>query len=138
LKSRCNNLRWAWGGALVLMGLTGSDLVWGGLSTPSTAAMSQARESYQDSTLQEKQRPPGDQKLPAASGSSGAERATSELRCWQYGRLIFEEKNWRPSRNGPGMPGPVLRSSDPQFDTLRLSSFGNDTFCYMKTREGGD
>jgi len=103
--------------------------------------MAQMRESYpQDSTLAEKQRPTtGDQELATVPADNGLDRGVSSvLRCWQNGRLIFEEKNWRPSRAGAGLPGSILKSSEARFDTLRLSSFGNETFCYLKSREGGD
>jgi hypothetical protein len=102
--------------------------------------MNRARESYPDETLSEKQRPTtGDQELATTSVSNGSDRGVSSvLRCWQDGRLIFEETNWRPGRAGAGLPGSILKSSDAQFDTLRLSAFGNETFCYLKSKEGGD
>lgn len=125
--------RWAWASAAVVVMSYGGTVSAG--VAPSEMALSQARESYQHDTLREKQRPTtGDQELAT---TNGVDRGTnSVLRCWQHGRLIFEEKNWRPSRASAGLSGPILRSSDARFDSLQLSEFGNETFCYLKSREG--
>lgn len=140
MKSKFNNrwAQWGWAGALAAGVICGGPSLAG--VAPVEREMNRAHESYPDDTLSEKQRPTtGDRELATLSADNGLDRgASSVLRCWQNGRLIFEEKDWRPSRAGAGLPGPILKSSEAQFDTLRLSGFGNETFCYLKSKEGSD
>ena len=83
----------------------------------------------------EQQRPAGDRELPASRDKSPRYDARPVVKCWQEGRLIFEEHDWH---GGTGiLPGPVLRSTAGDFGTLHLSDFG-ETFCIIKNDPRGD
>ena len=77
----------------------------------------------------ERQRPPGDRELTTSRANSVRNRSASVLQCWQKGRLIFEDRNWRSA--GMGMPGPVLYSSSGPFARMKLMRFG-EAFCTLK------
>jgi hypothetical protein len=91
-----------------------------------------------EEVVEERQRPKGDRgELPVGGGVEGGPGVHSILKCWQKGRLLFEEKNWRPTAKAmAALPGPVLHSTDGRFDSLHLGDFG-ETFCFLKTRNGG-
>jgi hypothetical protein len=72
----------------------------------------------------------------AQSGSphelaTSLERSQSDsiMQCWQYGRLIMDERNWE-ARNLDSS-GPQLYSSAGRHAKMRLMQFG-DTFCALK------
>lgn len=56
----------------------------------------------------------------------------SELKCWQNGRLLFEEHNWEPVRTSGTYVLMKSAARDGKFGNLLLYSFGNETFCYLK------
>lgn len=57
---------------------------------------------------------------------------TSELKCWQGGRLIIDELNWVP--DGVKLPGIMLRSQGGNFDVMWLTNFGDETFCFLRAK----
>jgi len=77
-----------------------------------------------------RQRPHGDREFPTSREASERNQADSVIKCWQYGRLILDEDNWKTA--DPGVPGPVLRADSGRFSRLKLMQFGDNTFCTLK------
>lgn len=77
----------------------------------------------------EPQRAPGDTELPTSLDKSKRNQSDSVIRCWQEGRLIFDERNWNAAEEAAA--GPVLYSTGGSHSNLRLMQFG-DTFCTLK------
>lgn len=77
----------------------------------------------------ERQRPVGEKELPRPHTSVSPGAAESAVKCWQNGRLIFEERNWRAS-TGP-LPGTAMVSGSNGGGRLQLMPFG-ETFCFYK------
>ncbi len=71
----------------------------------------------------------GVHELPTSLERSERNRPESILQCWQYGRLIIDERNWE-ARNLDSS-GPLLYSSGGRHDRMRLMQFG-DTFCALR------
>ena len=105
------------------------------LSHPSSAGVSQfgsasANNHKKVEPAEERQRPPGDRELPATQNGAKHYEASSVIKCWQYGRLIVDERDWKPSReNIPGST--IFHSQNGRYSKLRLLHFG-DAFCLMK------
>lgn len=114
------------GALALLLALSGwSATAPGGVSTTSHA----------DSTLEkvepaeELQRPPGNDELPTSQNKSMRNKANSVIKCWQYGRLILNENDWKLA--GPVAHGGQLYSSSGRYSRLQLMPFG-ETFCTLK------
>jgi len=78
---------------------------------------------------EERQRPAGDREFPTSREASQRNRADSTLKCWQYGRLIVDEPDWRGADSAT--PGPVLHAEQGPYARMKLMRFG-DTFCTLK------
>lgn len=89
------------------------------------ACINYASAGVEPSESGEKQRPSQKPKYPDVS----------ELKCWQNGKLIFDERNWYSDR--AAFPGVQLKSQGSEFDTMWLSNFGAETFCYLKAKTEG-
>lgn len=123
MKSLSNNTI----GAMALLLALGS---WSATAPSGVSAITGSSASVAKATpTEELQRPPGDDELPTAQNHSRRDQASSEIKCWQYGRLIFNEHDWKMA--GPGAPGGQLYSSSGSYTRLQLMPFG-ETFCMLK------
>lgn len=86
-----------------------------------------------DHTPEERQRPATDREMPTSQNNSTRNQARSVLKCWQYGKLIVEERDWMPGKRS-NLPGPVLHARGGRFDSLQLGDFG-ETFCFLKSNQ---
>ena len=116
-----------------LSGAVTALLVLGFSSTATTAGVS-TMDSMAGMPAQvqpggELQRAAGNAELPTSQDRSQRNQSDSIMQCWQYGRLIMDERDW--DARGNEMPGPVLYSGSGQHAKLRLMQFG-DTFCALK------
>lgn len=75
------------------------------------------------------QRPANDRELTTSREASGRNRSGSLMQCWQKGRLIMDERNWRSA--GMGLPGPVLYSNSGPYARMKLMRFG-EAFCTLR------
>jgi len=116
LKSRFNDLA---GGVLLLSALT--------LPAAAVAGFALASAKADPPPSDERQRPGNQEKLPQMA-TKPENRDRSVVKCWQYGRLIVDERNWSPGYSN--QTGVTFRS-DGHFRDLRLMQFG-DTFCIFK------
>ena len=98
----------------------------GGVSAP--AASGAVSDTTEPSS--QRQRPPGDREFPTSRESSERNRSDSVIKCWQFGRLILDEDNWKTT--DPGIAGPVLHADSGRFSKLKLMQFGDHTFCTLK------
>jgi hypothetical protein len=98
----------------------------GGVSSV-TADAGPAYEPVQPA--EERQRPAGDRELPTSREASQRNQTDAVLKCWQYGRLILDEPDWKAA--DPGLPGPVLQADNGPYARMKLMPFG-DTFCTLK------
>jgi hypothetical protein len=78
---------------------------------------------------EERARSGGVHELPTSLERSERNRSESIMQCWQYGRLIIDERDWE-ARNLDSS-GPLLYSSDGRHARMRLMQFG-DTFCALR------
>jgi len=78
---------------------------------------------------EERQRPPGDREFPTSREASQRNRAESVLKCWQYGRLILDEPDWRAADSASA--GAVLHAAEGPYGRMKLMQFGH-TFCTLK------
>ena len=101
----------------------------GAWSPWTTAGVSAPAVEGEHRSADEAHRPPSDRELTTSREDSGRNRSDSVIQCWQKGRLILDERNWRSA--GTGVPGPVLHSSDGRFARLKLMQFG-ETFCTLR------
>ena len=60
------------------------------------------------------------------------ELASSQLRCWQYGKLIFEETGWIIDQSRSDRERMVLVKATNRSETLFLSGANNSTCLYRK------
>ena len=67
--------------------------------------------------------------MPTSSAKSTRNKSDSEIKCWQEGRLVLDERDWQ--MQGAAVSGTDLRSASGQFAKLKLMQFG-DTFCMLK------
>ena len=79
----------------------------------------------------DRQRPAGDRELAAVEVRGRDGRARAVMKCWQEGRLIFEELDWESAGAKDLGAGPVLRSHAGDYGRMQLMAFG-ETFCYLK------
>jgi len=77
----------------------------------------------------ERQRPSGDREFPTSRETSQRNRSDSVIKCWQYGRLILDEPDWKAA--DPGTAGPVLHAEQGPYARMKLMQFGH-TFCTLK------
>jgi len=118
------------------MKLAASLVLTAGLSLPSAAGLFQlgsaaaADNSEKVEPTDERQRPPGDSELPMTQNNSKSPTASSVIKCWQYGRLIVDERNWQAARVETPESA-AFRSESGSYNKLKLLHFG-DTFCLMK------
>ncbi|MCB1787528.1 MAG: hypothetical protein H6953_06740 [Chromatiaceae bacterium] len=77
----------------------------------------------------ELQRASGKQELPTSVDKSQRNASDSVIRCWQNGRLIVDERDWKT--RGNDLSGPELYSNSGKHGKLRLMQFG-ETFCALK------
>jgi hypothetical protein len=78
------------------------------------------------------------ERVPGAARSERSERSAAastlyQLRCWQHGRLLFEEQDVRLDDEVVG--GLKLRGSDRQRHPLLLTDTGNATCLLRSTPE---
>ncbi len=99
----------------------------GGVSAPASSSTGTAKVVV---PTDENQRPPGEDELPTAKNSSQRVRASSVIKCWQDGRLIFNEHNWKPAGQS-GISDTLFNSNSDPHARLQLMQFG-DTFCMLK------
>jgi len=101
-------------------------------ATPGGVSAQAAADAVYESVApaHERRRPAGDRELPTSREASQRNKADSVIKCWQYGRLILDEDNWKIS--DPGVPGTVLYADSDRFGRLQLMQFGDNTFCTFK------
>ena len=109
-------------------------LALGCASTAASAGVSSlaaARTDYDPpQATGDRQRPPNDRELTTSRKASERNRSESVIKCWQFGRLILDEDNWKLP--DPGIAGPVLHADTGRFSRLKLMQFGDHTFCTLK------
>jgi hypothetical protein len=117
-------------GALALLLATGCWATTAPAGVSALAAASADHEAIKPAG--ERQRPSGDRELPTTREASQRNQADSVIKCWQYGRLILDEPDWKG--HASSLPGPVLESDNGRYARMKLMPFGN-TFCTLK--QGG-
>ena len=108
--------------ALLLVLGASSPVITAGVSVPA----GESRNGIGHQGAREAQRPPNDRELTTSREASDRNRSDSVLQCWQKGRLILDERDWRM-----GPPGEQLRSSGGRFGQMNLMRFG-ETFCTLR------
>ena len=78
---------------------------------------------------EERSRSGGVHELATSLERSERNQSDSIMQCWQYGRLIMDERDWE-ARNLDSS-GPLLYSGTGRHARMRLMQFG-DTFCSLK------
>jgi hypothetical protein len=78
---------------------------------------------------EERSRSGGVHELATSLGESERNQSDSIMQCWQYGRLIMDERDWE-ARNLDSS-GPLLYSGTGRHARMRLMHFG-DTFCALR------
>jgi len=101
---------------------------WGGAAPGGVAAPGDAPYDAV-APAEERQRPAGDRELPTSREASQRNRSDATLKCWQYGRLIVDEPDWKAA--DAGLPGPLLQADNGPYARMKLMPFG-DTFCTLK------
>lgn len=99
------------------------------LSAPAGVYAPAAEARYNSMQQSANQRPPNDRELTTSREASGRNRSGSVMQCWQKGRLIVDERNWRSS--AMGIPGPVLYSNSGPYARMKLMRFG-EAFCTLR------
>ncbi len=116
MKSKLNDFA---GGVLLLSALT--------LPAAAVAGFALASAKADPPPSDERQRPGNNEKLPQmAKHPENQDR--SVVKCWQYGRLILDERNWAPGYSN--QTGVTFRAEG-HFRDMRMMQFG-DTFCVFK------
>ncbi|GEM_PF-3765101 len=87
--------------------------------------------------LSGKRRPPTPREPTAGLPKASFEQPPRwVIKCWQWGRLIFEERNWQPGAQAfASLRGWVFKGGSGGYDHLYLASFG-ETFCFIKGASG--
>lgn len=113
-------------------------LLLGGYLAPSMAGVSKFEGSVANAAqiepAGEPQRAGGNEELPTSVDQSQRNASDSVIRCWQYGRLIIDERDW--TTRGDEFSGPVMYSKSGYHGKMRLMQFG-DTFCAHKYEPRG-
>ena len=78
---------------------------------------------------EERSRSGGVHELATSLEKSERNQSDSIMQCWQYGRLIMDERDWE-ARNLDSS-GPLLYSGTGRHARMRLMQFG-DTFCALR------
>lgn len=107
-------------------------LVWVSWSSFASAGVSPlATEGRNDTAVpsNERHRPSGDRELTSSREASERNRSESIIQCWQKGRLILDERDWKAGSRG--IPGPELHSDSGRFARLKMMQFG-ETFCILR------